>query len=347
MSGHRTPERSAQPGSSGDRTITIDHLSKSFGPVRAVDDLSFTVQPGRVTGFLGPNGAGKTTTLRMLLGLVRPTSGTATIGGRTYARLERPMHTVGAALEAASFHPGRTALDHLRVYAPQAGVSDARCHEVLRIVGLDGAARRRVGGFSLGMRQRLALATTLLGDPGVLLLDEPANGLDPEGIAWLRAFLRHLAGEGRTVLVSSHVLSEVEQTVDDVVIIARGRLVHSSSLAELAALAEPTVRVSSPDPAGLHALVAGAGWTDLVEPGSDPRPGTVVLRRLTAGEVGARAFVAGLELHELAARDVGLEGIFLRLVDGDPGAAARDTGTVGGPSREPRTGRHAHRAGAA
>ncbi|WP_298460314.1 ABC transporter ATP-binding protein [uncultured Cellulomonas sp.] len=310
----------------GDRTIRIDHLSKTFGAVRAVDDLSFTVQPGRVTGFLGPNGAGKTTTLRMLLGLVRPTSGTATIGGHTYADLDRPMHRVGAALEAASFHPGRSALDHLRVYAPQAGVPDSRCTEVLGLVGLDGVARRRVGGFSLGMRQRLALATTLLGDPGVLLLDEPANGLDPEGIAWLRAFLRHLAGEGRTVLVSSHVLSEVEQTVDDVVIIARGRLVHASSLPELAALAEPTVRVSSPDDTGLRSLVSSAGWDRLVEPAADPRPGTLVLRQVRAAEVGARAFAAGLELHELATRDVGLEGIFLRLV-GDPPAG-------GGPRRK-------------
>src|SRR5665811_1940819 len=204
--------------------VVIDHLSKNFGHVHAVDDLSFTVHPGRVTGFLGPNGAGKTTTLRILLGLVSATAGTATIGGSTYGHFVRPMRSVGAALEAANIHPGRSALDHLRVYAPQAGVSDARCREVLDLVGLGPVARRRVGGFSLGMRQRLALATTLLGDPPVLLLDEPANGLDPEGIAWLRVLLRHLASEGRTVLVSSHVLSEVEQTVDDVVIIAKGRL---------------------------------------------------------------------------------------------------------------------------
>jgi len=335
----------------GERTIVIDHLSKSFGPVRAVDDLSFTVRPGRVTGFLGPNGAGKTTTLRMLLGLVRPTSGTATIGGHTYGRLARPMHTVGAALEASSFHPGRTALDHLRVYAPQAGVPDARCREVLAIVGLDGVAKRRVGGFSLGMRQRLALATTLLGDPGVLLLDEPANGLDPEGIAWLRAFLRHLAGEGRTVLVSSHVLSEVEQTVDDVVIIARGRLVHASTLAQLAALAEPTVRVTSPDAAGLRALVSSAGWGGVVEADGDRhldghgRPGTVVLRRVPAREVGARAFAAGLELHELAPRDVGLEGIFLRLVDGGPKAVGPAGSPPANAARE--HGRHAARRGVA
>lgn len=303
-----------------DGVIVIDHLSKNFGPVHAVDDLSFTVHPGRVTGFLGPNGAGKTTTLRILLGLVSPTAGTATIGGSTYGHFVQPMRSVGAALEAANIHPGRSALDHLRVYAPQAGVSDARCREVLDFVGLGSVARRRAGGFSLGMRQRLALATTLLGDPPVLLLDEPANGLDPEGIAWLRSLLRHLASEGRTVLVSSHVLSEVEQTVDDVVIIAKGRLVHSSTLEQLAALAEPSVRVMSPDAAGLDALITEAGWRDRVEPADVIQPGVAVIHRVSAGEIGARAFAAGLELHELASRDVGLEGIFLQLVGEDAGA---------------------------
>ncbi len=293
-----------------DGTILVEHLSKSFGPVRAVDDLSFTVAPGRVTGFLGPNGAGKTTTLRMLLGLVRPTSGTATIGGRPYAELRRPLHTVGAALEASSFHPGRTALDHLRLYTPQVGVPDARASQVLELVGLADAAHRRVGGFSLGMRQRLALATTLLGDPRVLLLDEPANGLDPEGIRWLRGFLRALAAEGRTVLVSSHVLSEVEQTVDDVVIIARGRLAHASSLPELAAMARVRVRVVSPDAAALAALVERAGWTRTAS--TDPRVAELV--DVGAASVGAAAFAAGLELHELTSRDPGLEGLFLQLV---------------------------------
>ena len=181
--------------------VRVDHLTKHFGPVRAVEDLSFSVRPGRVTGFLGPNGAGKTTTLRMLLGLVRPTSGTATIGGRSYAQIPRPATVVGAAIEASGFHPGRSARDHLRVLAPQVGMPDSRTDEALAMVGLDAVADRRVGGFSLGMRQRLSLATTLLGDARVLLLDEPANGLDPEGIAWLRGFLRHLAAEGRTVLV--------------------------------------------------------------------------------------------------------------------------------------------------
>ena len=313
-----------------DGVVVIDHLSKDFGAVHAVDDLSFTVRPGRVTGFLGPNGAGKTTTLRILLGLVSATAGTATIGGLTYGHFIQPMRSVGAALEAANIHPGRSALDHLRVYAPQAGVSDARCREVLDFVGLGLVARRRAGGFSLGMRQRLALATTLLGDPPVLLLDEPANGLDPEGIAWLRGLLRHLAAEGRTVLVSSHVLSEVEQTVDDVVIIAKGRLVHSSTLEQLAALAEPSVRVTSPDAAGLDALITEAGWRDRVEPAAVAEPGVAVIHRVSAREIGARAFVAGLELHELASRDVGLEGIFLQLVGENAGSGIDEPHIKGG-----------------
>ncbi len=311
---------SAVPGAAG-LVVEVRHLSKSFGPVRAVDDLSFTVLPGRVTGFLGPNGAGKTTTLRCLLGLVRPTAGSTTIGGSPYHALTRPGRVVGAALEAASFHPGRSALDHLRVYAPQVGVPDSRAREVLHLVGLDDAADRRVGGFSLGMRQRLALATTLLGDPPVLLLDEPANGLDPEGISWLRGFLRALAGQGRTVLVSSHVLSEVQQTVDDVVIINHGRLVRASSLAELAADSRPRVRVASPDGAGLEALVAASGWPlagvrrDAAPVGA---PATVELLDVDLPAVGAAAFAHGVELHELSRLDAGLEAMFLRLT-GDAG----------------------------
>lgn len=313
----------------GTGVVRVDRITKDFGRVRAVDDLSFSVAPGRVTGFLGPNGAGKTTTLRMLLGLVRPTAGTATIDGHAYADLRHPMRVVGAALEASSFHPGRTARDHLRVLAPQVGVPDSRADEVLGLVGLTDAAHRRVGGFSLGMRQRLGLATTLLGDPQVLLLDEPANGLDPEGIAWLRAFLRHLAAQGRTVLVSSHVLAEVQQTVDDVVIIARGRLVHSSTLAELAATADPGIVVRSPDGAGLDRLVGAQGWR--VRPpatADDGAPadaeGTRVLvgAGLTLAEVGAAAFAAGVELHELSRRDAGLEQTFLELTESPPGPGA-------------------------
>ena len=308
-----------------DGVVSVHHLCKTFGSVRAVDDLTFDVRPGRVTGFLGPNGAGKTTTLRMLLGLVEPSSGSATIGGRRYRDIQRPLRTVGAALEAASFHPGRTALDHLRVYAPQAGVPDSRAAEVLELVGLGAAGRRRVGEFSLGMRQRLALATTLLGDPAVLLLDEPANGLDPEGIRWLRVFLRALAAEGRTVLVSSHVLSEVEQTVDDVVIIAGGRLVHASTLLALEHLVQARVRVTSPDAAALADLVADGGWSlpdDRVLDGSH----SIELIGVDAATVGAAAFTAGVELHELTSLDIGLEQIFLKLTGPDPANDAIDRG---------------------
>jgi len=214
--------------------IEIRQLSKQFGRVRAVEDLTVAIAPGRVTGFLGPNGAGKTTTLRMALGLVRPSAGEVLIGGRPYARLDSPRRTVGAVLEATGFHPGRRGRDHLRILAAVARVPAGRVDEVLDLVGLDpAAAGRRVRGYSLGMRQRLGLAAALLGDPAVLVLDEPANGLDPEGIAWLRALLRRLAAEGRTVLVSSHVLSEVAQTADDVVIINEGRLRYAGPLADL------------------------------------------------------------------------------------------------------------------
>ncbi len=213
--------------------IVVAGLTKRFGSLVAVDDLSFEVEPGTVTGCLGPNGAGKTTTLRMLLGLVTPTSGTATIAGLTYHELAAPKATVGAMLEASGFHPGRTAANHLKVIATAAGLSASRVDEVLAEVDLSDAAGRRVGKFSLGMRQRLGLAGALLGDPEVLVLDEPGNGLDPEGIRWLRGFLRRYAEQGRTVLISSHALAEVAQTVDRVVIIARGRLVAHSTLAEL------------------------------------------------------------------------------------------------------------------
>ncbi|TNC40507.1 ABC transporter ATP-binding protein [Mumia zhuanghuii] len=291
--------------------ISIDSLTKTFGTVRAVDDLTFEVRPGVVTGFLGPNGSGKTTTLRMLLGLVSPTAGRATIDGREYAQIPQPARVVGAALEAASFHPGRTGLDHLRVFAPQVGVSDQRCRELLEMVGLADAAKRRVGGFSLGMRQRLALATTLLGDPPVLVLDEPANGLDPGGIRWLRELLRHFAAQGRTVLVSSHVLSEVQQTVDDVVIISRGRLVHASPLAELAAQAERHVDVVSPDAEALKAVLDAQRWS--YAPAS--HDGTRVFRvaDVAAAQVGAAAYAAGVELHALTQTEVELEDVFLRL----------------------------------
>jgi ABC-2 type transport system ATP-binding protein len=215
--------------------IDVQGLCKHFGGVTAVDQLTFTVEPGTVVGFLGPNGAGKTTTLRMLLGLVTPDEGTATINGLAYRDLPEPLHQVGAVLEASSYHPGRTARGHLRVQALAGRADESRIEDVLDLVGLAEAADRRVGGFSLGMRQRLGLATALLTDPDLLILDEPANGLDPQGVRWLRDLLRGLAAEGTTVLVSSHILAEVAQTVDSVVILDRGRLVIQAALADLTA----------------------------------------------------------------------------------------------------------------
>src|ERR687894_2983906 len=229
--------------------IAVSGVSKRFGATLAVDDLSFTVERGHITAFLGPNGAGKTTTLRILLGLVNATSGAATIDGRPYGALEDPVGTVGAVLDGGMLHPGRSGRNHLRGLARASGIPDGRVDELLELVALDDAANRRAGGYSLGMRQRLGLAAALLGDPEVLVLDEPANGLDPAGTRWLRDLLRSLAAEGRTVLVSSHVLAEVAQTVDDVVIIHRGRLIQQSTIAEVLAGAQGATRIRTPDPA--------------------------------------------------------------------------------------------------
>jgi ABC-2 type transport system ATP-binding protein len=288
--------------------ITIEGLTKRFGPVTAVDDLSFQVDQGTVVGFLGPNGAGKTTTLRTLLGLVTPTAGTAEIDGRPYRGLPDPIRHVGAVLEASSFHPGRSARNHLRVVATAAGLPYARADEVLDQVGLAGAARRRVGGFSLGMRQRLALAAALLGDPQVLILDEPANGLDPEGVHWLRGLLRQLADEGRTVLVSSHVLAEVAQTVDQVVIIAAGRLVTQSTLAALTARTDQLVRVRTPQAETLRSLLATQGIQ------ANPDGADQLLAVNTTTEtVGTAAAGAGIVIYEMGAERSNLEDVFLQL----------------------------------
>lgn len=296
--------------------IRFRGLTKTFGQVRAVDGIDLDVLPGRVTGLLGPNGSGKTTTLRMLLGLVRPDGGSATIGDRAYSALARPGTVVGASLEA-SFHPGRSAVDHLLTLAPAIGASRARVDEVLGLVGLSDAASRKVGGFSLGMRQRLGLAGTLLGDPSVLVLDEPANGLDPQGILWLRDLLRHLAREGRTVLVSSHILAEVQATVDDVALLSRGRLVHASSLAEMVKLADSHVRVAGPRMEELSRLVTERGWV------LEEAPGAWVVRGASAAEVGAAAFGAGLELHALESVGANLEETFLRIVSGEVAGSVR------------------------
>jgi ABC-2 type transport system ATP-binding protein len=296
--------------------IVVDELTKVFGgKVRAVDHLSFTVEPGSVTGFLGPNGAGKTTTLRMLLGLVNPTSGRATIGGQPYGHLPQPLTVVGAALEAASFHPARTARNHLRVYCAAAGLPDRRADEVLELVGLKDAARRKVRGYSMGMRQRLGLAATLLGDPHVLILDEPANGLDPEGIRWLRGFFRHMAAEGRTVLVSSHLLNEVQEFADRVVILDRGKLIRSGSIAELTAGSD-TVVVRSPQAAHLAQLLAQQGFATDAE--SD---GLLRVRSGDAARIGHLAFTAGIELHELRVDKFDLEQLFFTLTEGEFTAA--------------------------
>jgi ABC-2 type transport system ATP-binding protein len=287
--------------------ITIEGLTKRYGDVVAVDGLSFEVDQGTVTGFLGPNGAGKTTTLRMLLGLVTPTAGTARIQGRPYRELAAPLRHVGAVLESSSFHPGRTARNHLRVVSIAAGLPRARADEVLAKVDLDQAADRRVGGFSLGMRQRLALATALLGDPEVVVLDEPANGLDPEGIHWLRGFLRHLADQGRTVLVSSHVLAEVAQTVDQVVIIAHGRLVAQSTLAALNARTEQVVRVRTPHAEALRPLLVAKGMrADLAGPDQVVAVGTTEA-------VGKAAAAAGIVIYEMGTERSNLEEVFLEL----------------------------------
>ncbi|MFP7762267.1 ABC transporter ATP-binding protein [Marisediminicola sp. LYQ134] len=288
--------------------IEFANVTKTFGSVNAVNDLSFTVEPGRVTGFLGPNGAGKTTTLRIALGLVAATSGTATIGGTRYRELSRPLEKVGSALEAASFHPGRSARNHLGVYATATGIPRERVGIVLEKVGLLDYADRRVGGYSLGMRQRLGLAFALLGDPGVLILDEPINGLDPEGIKWIRGFLSSLAAEGRTVLVSSHLLSEVQQSVDEVVIIAKGTLVHRGTLASLDTDVAPQVVVDSPDREALGAALTANGLT--FAPG---RTGLLVASADPAA-IGHLAFTAGVELSVLHRQKSGLEDSFLSLV---------------------------------
>jgi len=290
--------------------IEFTGIGKNFGKVAAVSDLSFTVLPGRVTGFLGPNGAGKTTSLRILLGLVAASSGTATFGGLRYRDLPSPLKTVGAALEAASFHPGRTARNHLGVYAIASGLPRNRVMDVLTQVGLGDHANQRVGGYSLGMRQRLGLAFALIGDPGVLVLDEPINGLDPEGIRWIRGFLRDMAAEGRTVLVSSHLLSEVQQSVDDVIIIAGGSLVHVGPLSSIDTNTAPQTIVDSPDREALAAALTAAniafsiGRTGLLAATPDP------------ALLGHLAFTAGVELSVLHRQKVGLEDSFLALVGG-------------------------------
>jgi len=298
--------------------IEVAGLTKRFGSVLAVDDLSFTADEGRVVGFLGPNGAGKTTTLRMLLGLVNPTSGEATVNGQPFHALSDPVRTVGAVLDGGMFHPGRKGRNHLRVLARAAGVGDARVDELLELVALSDAKSRRAGGYSLGMRQRLGLAAALLGDPKVLVLDEPANGLDPQGIRWLRDFLRRLASEGRAILVSSHVLAEVAQTVDDVVVINQGRSIKQAPLNEILADARGKgggVKVAGPDVRKLGDLLYAQGVP------VSGTPQEIHVQGKTGEEIGRLIAEHQIVISELTPVESSLEDIYFEL-----------TGATGGPS---------------
>jgi ABC-2 type transport system ATP-binding protein len=319
--------------------IEAHELTKSFGDTVAVDHLSFTVEPGRVTGFLGPNGAGKSTTMRLILGLDRPNSGTATIGGLAYRQLPRPLHTVGALLESRSVHPGRTARDHLLFLAETQGFPARRVDEVLDLVGLRAVAGKRACGFSLGMTQRLGIAAAMLGDPRVLLLDEPANGLDPEGIRWVRTFMQQLAAEGRTVFVSSHLMSEMSVTADHLIVIGRGALIADSSTQEfIQRSSERSVLVRTPDHARLRELITAAGGQ--VQPeraagagdnggeGTDGAAGLIVTG-LPAPRIGELAASASVVLYELTPRLASLEEAFMELTAdsvqyGKPSAQASD-----------------------
>jgi ABC-2 type transport system ATP-binding protein len=296
--------------------VEISSLTKRFGGVEAVRDLSFRAQPGRVTGFLGPNGAGKSTTLRALLGLIEPTSGTATIDGRRYRDLDEPTKHVGAVLEDTAFHPGRTGRDHLRVTAALGGHPDRRADEVLETVGLADAGGRRVKGYSLGMRQRLAIAAALIGDPRVLVLDEPANGLDPPGIRWLRELMRSQALAGRTVLVSSHVLAEVAQVVDDVVVIAKGSVRAAGPLAEvLGGGQEAATVVRSPDADRLATALQGAGWR-VERSGGDG----LLVHGASPEEVGRVAMEERIVLAGVSEQTRSLETAFFELTGEEAGS---------------------------
>ncbi|HUH53326.1 MAG TPA: ATP-binding cassette domain-containing protein [Microbacteriaceae bacterium] len=309
--------------------VVVSGLNKSFKDVHAVKNLTFTAEPGRVTGFLGPNGSGKTTTLQMLLGLIKQDSGIATIGGKQYAELERPGLTVGASI-AAVFHPAHTGRAHLDIMRRAIGAHPKKVAELLELTGISAAADRKIGGYSLGMKQRLALAAALLGDPKVIVLDEPVNGLDPEGIRWIRMFLRHLASEGKTVLLSSHMLAEVQQTVDDAVIIRRGELVFSGPLKDLGhTSAGPFVLVDSRDRLILQDALVRAGFEIL----GIRNDGPMRVPNATPAEVGEVASIAGVPLTHLSAEQVDLELSFLNLIEsfgtGESGSATFGSATFG------------------
>jgi ABC-2 type transport system ATP-binding protein len=299
------------PTTSTATAVEVRGLTKRFGSNLAVDDVSFDLPTGRVVGFLGPNGAGKSTTLRMIIGLTAPSAGTSAIFGTPFHDLEDPAHTVGSIVDGVGYHPGRKAIEELRVSALAAGIDRSRCDEVLELVGLKDVATKRVGQFSLGMRQRLGIAQALLGDPKVLLLDEPANGLDPEGIHWVRSLLRYLADQGRAVLVSSHLLGEVARLADDVIVIRRGRIVTQATVAELTgAVSGGAVAVASVDDAELGRRLVGAGGE------VTPDDGHLVVRGVEPETIGRTALEAGIVLRELRPLTAELEDVFLELTAG-------------------------------
>ncbi|MCW2544373.1 MAG: transporter related protein [Frankiales bacterium] len=293
--------------------IEARNLSKQYGEKLAVDDLTFTVKPGIVTGFLGPNGAGKSTTMRMILGLDRPSAGSVTIDGKPYAAHPRPLQTVGALLEARAVHTSRSADNHLRALAATHGISSSRVSEVIDLVGLQGVARKRAGGFSLGMGQRLGIASALLADPHTLILDEPANGLDPEGIRWMRDLLKGLAHEGRTVFVSSHLMSEMALTAEHVIVVGRGRLMADMSMEELIATASANVvTVRTPQFAELQAALAGPDIRIVTS-----EPGLLEITGLTAAQIGKAAADHRIELHELTPQQASLEQAFMEMTQNE------------------------------
>jgi ABC-2 type transport system ATP-binding protein len=291
--------------------IEAQHLTKRYGEKTAVEDLSFTVRPGIVTGFLGPNGAGKSTTMRMIVGLDAPNAGSVTVNGKPYAALRDPLHEVGVLLEARAIHTSRSARNHLLAMAATAGISHRRVEEVIDLVGLQDVARKRVGAFSLGMGQRLGIASALLGDPGVIMLDEPVNGLDPEGIRWVRSLLRGFAAEGRTVFVSSHLMSEMALTADHLIVVGRGRLIRDVSVQEfIASASNASVRVRSPQATDLRELLLGDGVSV-----TSSTPGQLDVVGLSSEEIGTRAAKAGLTLYELSVVEPSLEEAFMELTD--------------------------------
>ncbi|SDU79077.1 ABC-2 type transport system ATP-binding protein [Arcanobacterium phocae] len=297
--------------------INIEHLSKSYGNVQAVRDLSFSVRQGAVTGFLGPNGSGKSTTLRCMLGLDNPTTGGATIDGHSYASNPAPITKVGALLDGKAFNPKISARRHLNIVAATHGISSSQVDHVLQVAGIASVAKKKIGGFSLGMNQRLGIATALLGDPEYLIFDEPVNGLDPDGVKWVRNLMRNLAAEGRTVLVSSHLMAEMALTADDVVIIGRGKLLDSGPMEKFThASAHTTVNIASPDADALHRVLANAGVTFDFSPATDTHPsGLFVTSDMERGEVGHLLHQHNIEIHELSETHSSLEDVFMELTD--------------------------------